>query len=132
MSNQCKDCESLECQTALIDSEGYVVASIIANYDDDFTPLKDVYEFETTVECCDNLRVGAGDKYNAETNTFTHQHYFPGIHKNDEGKFVLDKSTPWINHPDYVEREPEPELTEAEQKLAALGLTKEDLQSLLA
>lgn len=135
MSNQCEDCSAVECQTALIDSEGFVLATIVANHDDDFTPLKESYDFETTVECCELLWVSQGDKYDAETNTFTDKYYFPALVKNEDGKWVLDKSTPWVNHPDYVEPEATPEPTAAEiaeGKLAALGLTKEDIQALLA
>lgn len=132
MSNQCEHCSAIECKTALIDSEGFVVATIIANHDDDFTPLKETYEFETTIECCDLDYVTVGDKYDSENNTFIDKYYFPAIIMNENGKFALDKSTPWSGHPDWVEPEPEPELTDAEKKLQALGLTKEDLQSLLA
>lgn len=135
MSNQCDNCDALECKTALIDSEGYVVATIIANHHDDFEPLKNTYEFETTVECCGLDYVTAGDKYDAENNTFLDAYYFSGVMHNENGKLVLDKRKPWIGHPDYVEPEPTPEPTAkelAEQKLASLGLTKEDLQALLS
>jgi hypothetical protein len=132
MSNQCELCTANECKTALIDSEGFVVATIIANHDDDFEILHNSYEFETTIECCDLDYVSIGDKYDSETNTFIDKYYFPAIVMNENGKFTLDKSAPWTGHPDYVAPEPEPELTDAEKKLQALGLTKEDLQSLLA
>lgn len=135
MSNQCENCPELECQTALIDSEGFVITTIIANHDDDFTPLKEIYDFETTVECCGLLWVSTGDKYDAETNTFTDKYYFPAIIKNENGKFIAAKDVKMENHPDYVAPEPTPEPTVAEvaeQKLAALGLTKEDIQALLA
>lgn len=106
MSNQCDNCNALECKTALIDLENYVVAVIIANHHDDFAPLKNIYEFETTIECCNIENVSIGDKYNANNNTFLKNYYFSGIIKNENNKFVLDKSKPWIGHPDYVAEEP--------------------------
>ena len=135
MSNQCADCSAEECKVAIIDSEGIVINVIIANHDDDLEALRNIYEFETTMECCNIPYVTSGDKWDAENNIFIDKYFSPGFTWNEDGKYIAVKHTPLENHPDYVAPEPTPEPTAAEiaeQKLAALGLTKEDIQALLA
>lgn len=134
MSNQCNDCSALECKLALVDSEGGVVATIIANHHDNIDALHNTYEFEKGIECCGLDFVTIGDKYDFENNIFIDKYYNSVVYPTENGKIALDK-TPWIGHPDYVAPEltPEPTAAEiAEQKLATLGLTKEDIQALLA
>lgn len=135
MSNQCENCSALECKIAIVDSDGIVINVIIANHHDDLEILHDSYEFEKTVECCGIEYVSSGDKYDEENNIFIDKYYSAGFFVNSNGKFEAVKHTPLENHPDYVEPEPIPEPTAAEiaeEKLARLGLTKEDLQALLA
>jgi hypothetical protein len=132
MSNQCDNCSALECRLALIDEEGIVVSVIIANHHDDLSALHNVYVFETAMECCNLPYVGPGDKWDSENNVFIDDYYSPGLDYDENRRFKVIKTNLGKGHPDYVAPEPEPELTEAEQKLAALGLTKEDLKSLLA
>lgn len=135
MSNQCDNCNALECKMALIDSEGFVVATIIANHHDDIEPLHNIYEFEKAIECCGLDYVSVGDKYDADNNVFIDKYYMPIVYPNENGKIVLDKTVKGEGHPEYVAPEPTPEPTAkelAEQKLAFLGLTKEDLQALLS
>ena len=135
MSNQCENCSALECKIAILDSDGIVINVIIANHHDDLDSLHNIYEFEKTIECCNVDYVTSGDKYDEENNLFIDKYWSPGFTINENGKYVAVKHTPWENHPDYVEPEPTPEPTAlelAEEKLAKLGLTKEDLQALLA
>jgi hypothetical protein len=135
MSNQCIDCSAEECKIAIVDSEGIVINVIIANHHDDLEALNNLYEFETTVECCNIEWVNSGDKWDSENNVFIDNYFSPGFTWNENGKYVAVKHTPWKNHPDYVEPEPTTEPTAleiAEEKLTRLGLTKEDLQALLA
>lgn len=135
MSNQCDNCSAIECKLAIIDSDGIVINVIIANHHDDLSKLGDSYEYETTVECCDISYVTPGDKWDSENNVFIDKYYTPGMAWNEDGKYIAVKHTPLENHPDYVVPEPIPEPTTlelAEEKLTKLGLTKEDLQALLA
>lgn len=135
MSNQCDNCNALECRLAIVDSEGIVINVIIANHHDDLDALKNVYEFDKLIEVCEIPYVSSGDKWDSVNNIFIDEYYSSGMDYNENGKFIAVKHTPLKNHPDYVEPEPTPEPTAkeiAEQKLASLGLTKEDLQALLS
>jgi hypothetical protein len=135
MSNQCDNCDALECKVALIDDEGIVVNVIIANHHDDLEALHKIYVFEKTMEVCSIPWCSTGDKWDEETQTFIDKYYSPGLDWTEDGKYKVIKTNIWSGHPDWVEPEPTPEPTAlelAEEKLAKLGLTKEDLQALLA
>jgi hypothetical protein len=112
-----------------------VVNVIIANHHDDLEALHKIYVFEKTMEVCSIPWCSTGDKWDEETQTFIDKYYSPGLDWTEDGKYKVIKTNIWSGHPDWVEPEPTPEPTAlelAEEKLAKLGLTKEDLQALLA